>query len=81
MNALIQCLGENAELDQPMRICVVRDYVQAEKIRDSSLSEVEVMKAKISELEANLAKLRAESREIEQKLSDWMVQKEASMDG
>lgn len=60
----------NAELDRLKRFCIAYDYVQAEKIRDSSLSEVEVMKAKISELETNLAKIRAESQEIEQKLSD-----------
>jgi len=39
----------NAELDRLRRFCITFKYVQAETIKDSAISEVEQVKAKITE--------------------------------
>ncbi|XP_031392590.1 structural maintenance of chromosomes protein 2-1-like [Punica granatum] len=77
----MQWSNGNAELDRLKRFCIAYDFVQAEKIRDSAVSGVEGVKATISELDLNMARMRAESQEMEKKVNDLVAQKEASMDG
>lgn len=77
----MQWSNGNAELDRLKRFCIAYDYVQADKIRDSAVSEVKLVKDKIAELEMNMERMRAESQELEKEVSELMAQKEASMGG
>ncbi|KAB5573740.1 hypothetical protein DKX38_000934 [Salix brachista] len=70
-----------AELDRLKRFCTAYDYVQAEKIRDSAVGEVEQMKAKIAEIDHNADQMRLEIQQKETEVSKLTAEKEASMGG
>ncbi|EXC13941.1 Structural maintenance of chromosomes protein 2-1 [Morus notabilis] len=70
-----------AELDRLKRFCIAYEYVQTEKIRDSALSDVEQVKAKIGEIDENTGKMTAEVQEMETKMKEITAEKEASMGG
>ncbi|GMP69884.1 hypothetical protein CsSME_00028971 [Camellia sinensis var. sinensis] len=71
----------NAELDRLKRFCVAFEYVQAEKIRDSAVHNVEEIKGKISEIDDNAERMRMEILEMETKVSKLTAEKEESMGG
>ncbi|KAK4764266.1 hypothetical protein SAY87_013704 [Trapa incisa] len=77
----MQWSNGNAELDRLKRFCVAYDYVQAERIRDTAVSEVEVVMAKISELEMSTERMRLEYQEMDKTVSNLIAKKEASMGG
>lgn len=77
----MQWANGNAELDRLRRFCISYEYVQAEMIRDSAVSEVGQVRAKISELDETKVRMQMELQEADQKISDLMAQKEDSMDG
>jgi structural maintenance of chromosome 2 len=77
----MQWANGNAELDRFKRFCVAYDYVQAEKIRDSAVGEVEQMKAKIAEIDHNADRMRVEIQHKETEVSKLTAEKEASMGG
>ncbi|KAI4370067.1 hypothetical protein MLD38_018452 [Melastoma candidum] len=77
----MQWANGNVELDRLRRFCIAYEYVEGERIRDSAVSEVEQVKAKITELDEAKARMQMELLEAEKKVSDLMAQKEASMDG
>lgn len=58
----MQWANGNAELDRLKRFCIAYDYVQAERIRDSRVGEVEQLKAKITEIDDDTEKKRKKSR-------------------
>lgn len=70
-----------AELDRLKRFCIAYEYVQAEKIRDSAVSEVEQVNAKIVEIDENTGKMKAEIQEMETKMKEITAEREASMGG
>ncbi|KAG5228563.1 structural maintenance of chromosomes protein [Salix suchowensis] len=77
----MQWANGNAELDRLKRFCTAYDYVQAEKIRDSAVGEVEQMKAKIAEIDHNADQMRVEIQQKETEVSKLTAEKEASMGG
>ncbi|KAF4364905.1 hypothetical protein F8388_020619 [Cannabis sativa] len=77
----MQWANGNAELDRLKRFCIAYDYVQAEKIRDSAVHEVEQVKAHIAEIDDNTGMMQAEIQEMETKVAELTAQKEASMGG
>nr|XP_007133812.1 hypothetical protein PHAVU_011G211100g [Phaseolus vulgaris]ESW05806.1 hypothetical protein PHAVU_011G211100g [Phaseolus vulgaris] len=77
----MQWANGNADLDRLRRFCVAYDYVQAERIKDNAALEVEEVKAKIAEID-DLAKTnQVEIKEMEVKIAQLTVEKEASMGG
>ncbi|KAK1575017.1 hypothetical protein Q3G72_001864 [Acer saccharum] len=56
------------------------NYVQAEKIRDSAVDDVEQVKAKIAEIDENTERTRLEILEMEKQVSNLTAEKEASME-
>ena len=77
----MQWANGNAELDRLKRFCIAYEYIQAEKIRDSAVNEVEQVKAKIAEIDDNMGKTQAEIQEMETKVKELTAEKEASMGG
>ncbi|GMN40980.1 hypothetical protein TIFTF001_010195 [Ficus carica] len=77
----MQWANGNAELDRLKRFCIAYEYVQAEKIRDSAVSEVEQVKARIVEIDENTRTMQAEIQEMESKVKEITTEKEASMGG
>ncbi|KAL5810883.1 hypothetical protein ACOSQ4_027451 [Xanthoceras sorbifolium] len=77
----MQWANGNAELDRLRRFCIAYEYVQAEKIRDSAVDEVEQIKAKIAEIDENTERTRLEIQEMEKQISNLTAEKEASMGG
>lgn len=77
----MQWANGNAELDRLKRFCIAYEYVQAEKIRDSAVSEVEQVKARIVEIDENTRTMQAEIQEMESKVKEITAEKEASMGG
>ncbi|KAF4372098.1 hypothetical protein F8388_000314 [Cannabis sativa] len=77
----MQWANGNAELDRLKRFCIAYDYVQAEKIRDTAVHEVEQVKAHIAEIDDNTGMMQAEIQEMETKVAELTTQKEASMGG
>ncbi|XP_062092188.1 structural maintenance of chromosomes protein 2-1-like [Humulus lupulus] len=77
----MQWANGNAELDRLKRFCIAYEYVQAEKIRDSAVHEVEQVKAQIAEIDDNTGKVQAEIQEMETKVAELTAEKEASMGG
>ncbi|KAK0597447.1 hypothetical protein LWI29_025408 [Acer saccharum] len=72
---------ECAELDRLRRFCIAYEYVQAEKIRDSAVDDVEQVKAKIAEIDENTERTRLKILEMEKQVSNLTAEKEASMAG
>ncbi|KAK4837410.1 hypothetical protein QYF36_005206 [Acer negundo] len=77
----MQWANGSAELDRLRRFCVAYEYVQAEKIRDSAVGDVEQVKAKIAEIDENIERTRLEILEMEKQVSNLTAEKEASMGG
>ncbi|KAI9161138.1 hypothetical protein LWI28_014745 [Acer negundo] len=77
----MQWANGSAELDRLRRFCIAYEYVQAEKIRDSAVGDVEQVKAKISEIDENIGTTRLEILEMEKQVSNLTAEKEASMGG
>ncbi|KAI9160747.1 hypothetical protein LWI28_011174 [Acer negundo] len=77
----MQWANGSAELDRLRRFCVAYEYVQAEKIRDSAVGDVEQVKAKIAEIDENIERKRLEILEMEKQVSNLTAEKEASMGG
>ncbi|KAK7343164.1 hypothetical protein VNO80_26127 [Phaseolus coccineus] len=77
----MQWANGNADLDRLRRFCVAYDYVQAERIKDNAASEVEEVKAKIAEIDDVAKTNQVEIKEMEVKIAQLTVEKEASMGG
>ncbi|GLT39812.1 hypothetical protein SLA2020_139820 [Shorea laevis] len=77
----MQWANGNAELDRLKRFCIAYEYVQAERIRDNAVGEVEQFKAKITEIDNDTEKTRADMQEMEVKVSKLTAEKEARMGG
>ncbi|KAH7537858.1 hypothetical protein FEM48_Zijuj03G0137600 [Ziziphus jujuba var. spinosa] len=77
----MQWSNGNAELDRLKRFCIAYEYVQAEKIRDNAVSEVQKVKARIAEIDDSTGRMQAEIQEKEMKVSELTAAKEASMGG
>ncbi|CAN0891551.1 Structural maintenance of chromosomes protein 2-1 [Linum grandiflorum] len=77
----MQWSNGNAELDRLKRFCVAYDYVQAERIRDSAVGEIDGIKAKIVEIDDTTEKMQAEIKEMETEVSKLTAEKEARMGG
>jgi structural maintenance of chromosome 2 len=75
----MQWANGNAELDRLKRFCIAYEYVQAERIKDNAVCEVEQVKARIAEIDDNTGKAQAEIQEMETKISKLTAEKEASM--
>ncbi|XP_050220819.1 structural maintenance of chromosomes protein 2-1-like isoform X2 [Mercurialis annua] len=77
----MQWANGNAELDRLKRFCIAYEYVQAEKIRDTAVGEVEQVKGKILEINDETERIEVEIKEMETKVSQLTAEKEASMGG
>ncbi|XP_021909367.1 structural maintenance of chromosomes protein 2-2 [Carica papaya] len=77
----MQWTNGNAELDRLKRFCIACEFVQAEKIRDNAIGEVEKVKEKITAIDENTERAKAEIQAMETKLSNLIAEKEASMGG
>lgn len=75
----MQWANGNADLDRLKRFCVAYEYVQAERIRDNAVCEVEQVRARIAETDNNMGSMRAEIEDMETKISELSAEKEASM--
>ncbi|KAF1899423.1 hypothetical protein Lal_00019551 [Lupinus albus] len=75
----MQWANGNAELDRLRRFCVAYEYVQAERIKDNAMSEVEQVKAKIAEIDDTAKTTQVEVKEMENKVAQLTAAKEASM--
>jgi structural maintenance of chromosome 2 len=75
----MQWANGNAELDRLKRFCIAYEYVQAERIKDNAVCEVEQVKARIAEIDDNTGRAQAEIQEMETKISKLTAEKEASM--
>ena len=70
-----------AELDRLKRFCVAYEYVQAERVRDSAVGEVEKIKAKITEIDNDAESTKVEIQDMETNISKLTAEKEATMGG
>ncbi|VVA10918.1 PREDICTED: structural maintenance of [Prunus dulcis] len=77
----MQWANGNADLDRLKRFCIAYEYVQAERIRDSAVCEVEQVKARISEVDDDTRKTQEEIQEMEAQMSKLTAEKEARMGG
>ncbi|KAL2326443.1 hypothetical protein Fmac_025501 [Flemingia macrophylla] len=77
----MQWANGNAELDRLRRFCIAYEYVQAEKIKDNAASEVEQVKAKITEIDDIASRNQVEIKEMEAKIAHLTAEKEANMGG
>lgn len=77
----MQWANGNAELDRLKRFCIAFEFVQAERIKDNAVCEVEKVKARIAETDENIGSTRAEIQEMENVVSKLTAEKEASMGG
>ncbi|KAF7824844.1 structural maintenance of chromosomes protein 2-1-like [Senna tora] len=77
----MQWANGNAELDKLRRFCIAYEYVQAERIRDNAVSEVEQVKAKIAEVDDSTKSTQMEIQEMETKIAKLTAEKEENMGG
>ncbi|XP_010246683.1 PREDICTED: structural maintenance of chromosomes protein 2-1-like [Nelumbo nucifera] len=77
----MQWANGNAELDRLRRFCIAFEFVEAEKIRDYAVTEVEQTKGKIAQIEDNVKNMQLEMQEMETKISNLAAEKEATMGG
>ncbi|OIW07987.1 hypothetical protein TanjilG_20088 [Lupinus angustifolius] len=75
----MQWANGNAELDRLKRFCIAYEYVQADRIKDNAISEVEQVKAKIAEIDDTAKTTQVEVKEMENKVAQLTAAKEASM--
>lgn len=77
----MQWANGNAELDKLRRFCIAYEYVQAERIRDNAVSEVEQVKAKIAEIDDCTKTTQLEIQEMETTIARLTAEKEERMGG
>ncbi|KAJ3688750.1 hypothetical protein LUZ61_017914 [Rhynchospora tenuis] len=77
----VQWANGNQELDRLRRFCVAFEFVQAERVRDSALSEVTKIKDKMEELDVSMEKLKEEINEKDKSIAEKTAEKEATMGG
>ncbi|KAJ3698399.1 hypothetical protein LUZ61_002104 [Rhynchospora tenuis] len=77
----VQWANANQELDRLRRFCAAFEFVQAERARDSALSEVTEIKDKMEELDASMEKLKEQINEKDKSIAEKTAQKEATMGG
>ncbi|KAG7014830.1 Structural maintenance of chromosomes protein 2-1 [Cucurbita argyrosperma subsp. argyrosperma] len=77
----MQWSNGNADLDRLKRFCIAYEYVQAENVRDNAVSQVEQMKAKISEIDDSTVRMQSEIKDLETKITTLVAEKEANMGG
>ncbi|CAO2825723.1 unnamed protein product [Amaranthus hypochondriacus] len=77
----MQWANGNAELDRLKRFCIAYEYMQAERIKDGAVYEVEQIKAKIAEVDTDASSMKVELQEMDAKVSELTAEKEASMGG
>ncbi|KAF3508686.1 hypothetical protein F2Q69_00007803 [Brassica cretica] len=77
----MQWANGNAELDRLKRFCLAFQYVQAEKVRDSSLHGVEQMKTKMTSIDEETEKTLGEISELDKQVKALTRAREASMGG
>ena len=71
----------NTELDRLKRFCIAYEFVQAEKIRESALSDVKQIRGKIVELDESTEKLNTEINEMDKNIATLAAEKEAKLGG
>lgn len=77
----MQWSNGNADLDRLKRFCIAYEYVQAKNVRDNAASQVEQMKANISEIDDGTMRMQLEIKDLETKIATLTAEKEASMGG
>ncbi|MGJ5634931.1 hypothetical protein, partial [Nostoc sp. CALU 1950] len=77
----MQWANGNAELDRLKRFCIAYEYIQAEKVRDNTVSGVQQIKLKIMEKDDTSTRLKEEIEEMEKKISLLTAEKEAQLGG
>ncbi|KAJ4774179.1 Structural maintenance of chromosomes protein [Rhynchospora pubera] len=77
----VQWANGNQELDRLRRFCAAVEFVQAERARDSALSEVTKIKDKMEELDVSMEKLKEQINEKDKSIAEKTAQKEATMGG
>ncbi|KGN57262.1 structural maintenance of chromosomes protein 2-1 [Cucumis sativus] len=77
----MQWSNGNADLDRLKRFCIAYEYVQAKNVRDNAASQVEQMKANISEIDDGTVRMQLEIKDLETKITTLTAEKEASMGG
>ncbi|URD77883.1 structural maintenance of chromosomes protein [Musa troglodytarum] len=77
----MQWVNGNAELDRLKRFCIAYEFVQAEKIRDSAVNEVDQVRKEMAEVDKDTEKLKSEIQEMEKKISILTADKEAKLGG
>ncbi|KAJ4784471.1 Structural maintenance of chromosomes protein [Rhynchospora pubera] len=75
----VQWANGNQELDRLRRFCAAVEFVQAERARDSALSEVTKIKDKMEELDVSMEKLKEQINEKDKSIAEKTAQKEATM--
>ncbi|KAL6840020.1 hypothetical protein ACP4OV_029830 [Aristida adscensionis] len=71
----------NAELDRLKRFCIAYEFLQAERVRDSALSDVKQIRERIVELDGRTEKLKTDIEEIDKSISTLAAEKEAKIGG
>ncbi|KAM3353068.1 hypothetical protein ACQJBY_024322 [Aegilops geniculata] len=71
----------NTELDRLKRFCIAYEFVQAEKVRESALSDVKQIQGKIVELDESTEKLKADIDEMDKNIATLTAEKEAKLGG
>ncbi|KAA3458149.1 structural maintenance of chromosomes protein 2-1-like isoform X2 [Gossypium australe] len=79
----VQWSDGNVELDRLKRFCVAYDYVEAKRIRDSAVGEVQRLKAKITEIDNDTERIwrLVEIQDMETNISKLTAEKEANLGG
>lgn len=77
----MQWSNGNAELDRLKRFCIAFEYVQAERVKESAVSELEEVNAKIAEVDIEAQSMNEEIQQMEAKVSQLTAEKEAKIGG
>ncbi|TYH61430.1 hypothetical protein ES332_D07G051700v1 [Gossypium tomentosum] len=77
----VQWSNGNVELDRLKRFCVAYDYVEAKRIRDSAVGEVQRLKAKVTEIDNDTERVKVEIQDTETNISKLTAEKEANLGG
>lgn len=73
--------NDNTELDRLKRFCIAYEFVQAERVRESALSDVKQIQGKIVELDESTEKLKADIDEMDKNIATLTAEKEAKLGG
>ncbi|KAL8141468.1 hypothetical protein V2J09_014500 [Rumex salicifolius] len=77
----MQWANGNAELDRLKRFCIAFEYVQAERVKESAVSELEQVMAKIADVDTEAQRMTEEIQQMEAKVSQLTAEKEANIGG